>query len=209
MTHRGFIVVVSAPSGGGKTTICKAVLERQQRAILSVSATTRPRAQGEREGIDYLFVSQEVFRSKIDQGAFAEWAEVHGHLYGTLSDTVRAAIDRGGILILDIDIEGAQQIRAAFPDSVSIFIVPPSLRVLEERLRARGRDTQEAIENRLLRVAREMKEIARYDYVVINDDFDGAVDQVDAIFTAEGCRRERLEWEWEGEDLVGGPLHVE
>ncbi len=207
MTQRGFIVVVSAPSGGGKTTICQAVLKRRKRAILSVSATTRPQCPGEREGIDYLFVSEEVFRSRIEEGAFAEWAEVHGHLYGTLSDTVRAAMEQGRILILDIDVEGAQQIRAAFPDSVSIFIVPPSLRVLEERLRARRRDTQEAIEHRLLRVAREMKEIVRYDYVVVNDDFDRAVDQVEAIFTAEGCRRERLEWE--GEDSMGGPLHVE
>ena len=200
MTHRGFIVLVSAPSGGGKTTICQAVLKRRKRAILSVSATTRSQCPGEREGIDYLFVSEEVFRSRIEEGAFAEWAEVHGHLYGTLSDTVRAAMEQGRILILDIDVEGAQQIRAAFPDSVSIFIVPPSLRVLEERLRARGRDTQEAIENRLLRVAREMKEIVRYDYVVVNDDLERAVDQVEAILTAEGCRRERLEWEWEGAD---------
>ena len=184
-------MVVSSPSGGGKTTILKAVLKRRQRAILSVSATTRPPCPGEREGIDYLFVSEELFRSRIKEGAFAEWAEVHGHLYGTLSDTVQAAIDQGRILILDIDIEGTRQIRAAFPDSVSIFIVPPSLRVLEERLRARGRDTQEAIENRLRRVAREMAEIVRYDYVVVNDEVERAVDQVDAIFAAETCRRER------------------
>ncbi|MCD6335552.1 MAG: guanylate kinase [Candidatus Latescibacteria bacterium] len=206
MTHRGFIVVISAPSGGGKTTICRAVLKRQKQATLSVSVTTRPQRAGERDGIDYLFVSEEVFRNRIEEGAFAEWAEVHGHLYGTLSNTVRAAMDEGRILILDIDVEGAQQIRAVFPDSVSIFIVPPSLRVLEERLRARGRDTQEDIENRLLRVAREMKEIVRYDYVVVNDDLERAVDQVEAIFTAEGCRRERLEWEWEGADQIRGPL---
>ena len=186
-------MVVSAPSGGGKTTILKAVLKRRKRAVLSVSATTRPQCPGEREGIDYLFVSEEIFQSRIKEGAFAEWAEVHGHLYGTLTDTVRTAIDHGRILILDIDIEGARQIRAAFPDSVSIFIVPPSLRVLEERLRARGRDTQEAIENRLRRVAREMAEIVRYDYVVVNDEVERAVDQVDAIFTAETCRRERRE----------------
>ena len=202
-------MAISAPSGGGKSTICRAVLKRNKQAILSVSATTRPKTLGEREGIDYFFVSEEVFRRRIEEGAFAEWADVHGHLYGTLSDTVRAAIDQGGILILDIDIEGTRQIRAASPDSVSIFIAPPSLRVLEERLRARGRDTREAIEKRLLRVAREMKEIVRYDYVVVNDDFERAVDQVEAIFTAEGCRRERLEWEWEGGDSMGGPLRGE
>jgi guanylate kinase len=202
-------VVVSAPSGGGKTTICKGVLKRRKRATLSVSATTRPQCPGEREGIDYHFVSEEVFRSRIKEGAFAEWAEVHGHLYGTLSDTVRTAIDHDRILILDIDIEGARQIRAAFPDSVSIFVVPPSLRVLEERLRARGRDTQEAIENRLRRVAREMAEIVRYDYVVVNDEVERAVDQVEAIFTAEASRRERLASEGKGGNSMDGPLHVE
>ncbi len=202
-------MLISAPSGGGKTTICRAVLKRNKRAILSVSATTRPRAPGEREGIDYFFVSEEVFRRRIEEGTFVEWADVHGHLYGTLSDTVQAAIDQGRILILDIDIEGAEQVRAVFPDSVSIFIAPPSLRVLEERLRARGRDTREAIENRLLRVVREMEEIVRYDYVVINDDFERAVNQVEAIFTAEGCRRERLEWKWEAGDSMSGPLRVE
>jgi len=196
--HKGFIVVVSAPSGGGKTSICRAILKRQKRAVLSISATTRPRGPGEREGVDYFFVPEETFRRKIERGEFAEWAEVHGHLYGTLSSTIRdAIIQKGRILVLDIDVEGARQIRAAFPDCVRIFVMPPSLRVLEERLRARGRDTDEDIESRLRRVSREMAEIVHYDYVVVNDVFDRAVEQVDAIFTAEACRRERLELEWE------------
>jgi len=194
--YKGFIVAVSSPSGGGKTSICRAVVKRQKRAVLSVSATTRPRGPGEREGVDYFFVSEETFRRKIEEGEFAEWAEVHGYLYGTLSSTVRDVIQRGGILVLDIDVEGAKQIRAAFPDCVGIFLVPPSLRVLEERLRARRRDTDQEIAHRLRRVPREMAEIARYDYVVVNDLLDRAVDEVDAIFTAEGCRRERLELQW-------------
>ena len=193
MTCKGFIVVVSAPSGGGKTSVCREVVKRQERAVLSVSVTTRPKRPGEREGVDYFFVSEETFRRKIERGAFAEWAEVHGYLYGTLSGTVRDAIQRGRILVLGIDVEGAKQIGADFPDCVRIFIVPPSLRILEERLRARGRDTDEDIEHRLRRAPREMAEIVWYDYVVVNDVFDRAVDQVDAILTAEGCRRERLE----------------
>ncbi|MFH1009578.1 MAG: guanylate kinase [Candidatus Latescibacterota bacterium] len=195
MTHRGFIVILSAPSGGGKTTICREVVRRQEKAVLSISETTRPKTSGERNGTDYHFVSEEAFRSRIGQGAFAEWAEVHGHLYGTLSDTIRAEIGQGSILVLDIDVQGARQIKAAFPDSVGIFIVPPSMDVLEQRLRARRRDTEEDIARRLRHVAREMEEIVRYDYVVVNDDFDRAVDQVSAIFTAEACRRDRLEWE--------------
>ena len=196
MRYKGFIVTVSSPSGGGKTSICRTVVKRQKRAVLSVSATTRPKGPGERKGVDYLFVSEETFRRKIEEGEFAEWAEVHGYLYGTLSSTVRDVIERGEILVLDIDVEGAKQIRAAFPDCVGIFLVPPSLCVLEDRLRARRRDTEQEIAHRLQRVPREMAEIARYDYVVVNDLFDQAVDRVDAIFTAEGCRRERLEMQW-------------
>ncbi|RKY65669.1 MAG: guanylate kinase [Candidatus Latescibacterota bacterium] len=184
---RGFLVVFSAPSGAGKSTIVREVLRRKPvpGMELSISATTRPRRPGEEEGRDYYFLSEEEFESRRERGEFVEWAEVHGHLYGTLRRTVEEALEEGKVLLLEIDVQGARQIRRAFPESVSVFVAPPSLEVLEKRLRERGRDPEEDIERRLEAAPKELSEAGSYDYIVVNEDLEEAVRAVEAILVAE------------------------
>ncbi|RKY58905.1 MAG: guanylate kinase [Candidatus Latescibacterota bacterium] len=184
---RGFLVVFSAPSGAGKSTIVREVLRRKPvpGMELSISATTRPRRPGEEEGRDYYFLSEEEFESRRERGEFVEWAEVHGHLYGTLRRTVEEALEEGKVLLLEIDVQGARQIRRAFPESVSVFVAPPSLEVLEKRLRERGRDPEEDIERRLEAAPKELSEAGYYDYIVVNEDLEEAVRAVEAILVAE------------------------
>ncbi|HDH99817.1 MAG TPA: guanylate kinase [Firmicutes bacterium] len=184
---RGFLVVFSAPSGAGKSTIVREVLRRKPvpGMELSISATTRPRRPGEEEGRDYYFLSEEEFKSRRERGEFVEWAEVHGHLYGTLRRTVEEALEEGKVLLLEIDVQGARQIRRAFPESVSVFVAPPSLEVLEKRLRERGRDPEEDIERRLEAAPKELSEAGYYDYIVVNEDLEEAVRAVEAILVAE------------------------
>jgi len=180
-------VVFSAPSGAGKSTIVREVLRRKPvpGMELSISATTRPRRPGEEEGRDYYFLSEEEFESRRERGEFVEWAEVHGHLYGTLRRTVEEALEEGKVLLLEIDVQGARQIRRAFPESVSVFVAPPSLEVLEKRLRERGRDPEEDIERRLEAAPKELSEAGYYDYIVVNEDLEEAVRAVEAILVAE------------------------
>jgi len=180
-------VVFSAPSGAGKSTIVREVLRRKPvpGMELSISATTRPRRPGEEEGRDYYFLSEEEFKSRRERGEFVEWAEVHGHLYGTLRRTVEEALEEGKVLLLEIDVQGARQIRRAFPESVSVFVAPPSLEVLEKRLRERGRDPEEDIERRLEAAPKELSEAGYYDYIVVNEDLEEAVRAVEAILVAE------------------------
>lgn len=180
-------MVFSAPSGAGKSTIVREVLRRKPvpGMELSISATTRPRRPGEEEGRDYYFLSEEEFESRRERGEFVEWAEVHGHLYGTLRRTVEEALEEGKVLLLEIDVQGARQIRRAFPESVSVFVAPPSLEVLEKRLRERGRDPEEDIERRLEAAPKELSEAGYYDYIVVNEDLEEAVRAVEAILVAE------------------------
>lgn len=180
-------MVFSAPSGAGKSTIVREVLRRKPvpGMELSISATTRPRRPGEEEGRDYYFLSEEEFKSRRERGEFVEWAEVHGHLYGTLRRTVEEALEEGKVLLLEIDVQGARQIRRAFPESVSVFVAPPSLEVLEKRLRERGRDPEEDIERRLEAAPKELSEAGYYDYIVVNEDLEEAVRAVEAILVAE------------------------
>jgi len=152
---------------------------------LSISVTTRPRRPGEEEGRDYYFLSEEEFKSRRERGEFVEWAEVHGHLYGTLRRTVEEALEEGKVLLLEIDVQGARQIRRAFPENVSVFVAPPSLEVLEKRLRERGRDPEEDIERRLEAAPMELSEAGYYDYIVINEDLEESVRAVEAILMAE------------------------
>jgi len=190
---RGFLVVFSAPSGAGKSTIVREILKRSPvpGMVLSVSATTRPKRPGEQEGKDYYFLSEEEFRERIRKGEFVEWAQVHGYLYGTLRTTVKEALERGKVLLLEIDVQGARQVRRAFPDSVLVFVAPPSLEILGERLRARGRDPEEEIQRRLEVAPRELSEAENYDYIVVNRELEEAVKTVEAILIAEyhrACR---------------------
>jgi len=196
-----FPIVMSAPSGGGKTTIARKLLERRTDVGYSVSCTTRAPRPGERDGVDYHFLSRHEFDVKASHGEFAEWAEVHGNRYGTLRSAIREVMEAGKHVMLDIDVQGARQVTAAFPESVTIFIVPPSVEVLVARLMGRKSESEEALALRLRNARIELLEAERYQYVVENDDLEHAVRQVAAILDAESVKRERLPAL--GEQVVG------
>ncbi len=194
--RRGILLVVSAPSGGGKTTLVKSAMAAEPSLQLSVSCTTRKPRDGEVDGVDYRFVSQQNFREFLDEGEFVEWAEVFDHAYATPRTPLDAAIGEGRDILLDVDIQGARSLRKAYPkDAVGIFVMPPSAAVLETRLRARGTDDEAQIARRLARVREEVsaaREVGVYDYLVVNDDRDKAVDDLLSIIRAERCRQGRL-----------------
>jgi guanylate kinase len=187
------VVVVSAPSGAGKSTVLDHVLKRSPGLRFSVSHTTRAPRAGETEGIHYHFVGREAFEALKDAGALLEWAKVHGELYGTGRAELEAARRDGVDLLLDLDVQGAAQVRVAIPDAVSIFLLPPSYEALEKRLRGRGADDEATIERRLARAAEEVQLYRHYDYVVVNDDIDRCVAAVNTIIAAAGCRTSRAE----------------
>jgi len=187
-----FLLVLSSPSGGGKTTIARKLVSNRGDLGYSISATTRAPRNGEREGEDYYFVPRDEFMRRVNAGAFLEWAEYSGNLYGTL----RAEIDRIHAerhhTVLDIDVQGARQLRGNSAGAVEVFVLPPSGASLADRLVRRNTETAEALRRRLERAAEEMLAAGEYDYVIVNDDLDHAVQQVDAIIEAESRRARRL-----------------
>jgi guanylate kinase len=186
-----FPVILSSPSGGGKTTIAHQLLASRKDVGYSVSCTTRPPRGGEVDGRDYHFRSLEAFRRGQAAGEFAESAEVHGHLYGTLRAEVERVLSEGKHVIMDIDVQGTKQFFAAFPDSVLIFILPPSAEALIERLTARGTEDPKSLIRRLRSAKDELKAIDLYPYVVVNDRIDSAVAAISSIIDAEGVKRSR------------------
>jgi guanylate kinase len=186
-----FPVILSSPSGGGKTTIAQKLLSLRQDLGYSVSCTTRPPREGEVNGRDYHFLGVEKFKRGQDAGDFAESAEVHGHLYGTLRAEVARVLSSGRHVIMDIDVQGAQQFSAAFPESVLIFILPPSADALIERLTARGTEDAKSLIRRFRSAKEELKSIDLYEYVVVNDRIDSAVAAISSIIDAEGLKRSR------------------
>jgi guanylate kinase len=182
-TAPGVLLVLSAPSGAGKTTLAHLYRERHPDAVFSVSATTRAPRGGERDGVDYHFVSAERFQSLVAAGAFAEWAEVHGSHYGTLRPTVDEALRRGRVAIFDIDVQGGEQIKAAYPrEACTVFVLPPDAAELERRLRGRHTDSDAVIERRLAAARAEIaRGLASYEYVVVNDVLEEACRRVAAI----------------------------
>lgn len=180
----GRAFVISAPSGTGKTTVCREVVRRDPRVVFSVSHTTRPQRAGERNGVDYHFVDEREFRRLAERGAFLEFAEYNGRLYGTSWDAVEHPLREGLDVLLEIDIQGARQVRDRRPESILIFLLPPSFEALEERLRARGTDSPETIEQRLAIAAQELQAASWFRYWVVNEELDAAVADVLAILHA-------------------------
>jgi guanylate kinase len=178
------LIVISAPSGAGKTTLCAQLLKEIPTLVLSISCTTRAPRGNEKHGHEYFFLTLEDFQAKIQSQAFAEWAEVHGNYYGTLKATIEENLSKGKSVLLDIDVQGADLLRKSFSGRVAtIFISPPNLEELERRLRARGTDSEESIQKRLKNAAREMKEAQRFDLVLVNDSFDHAYTQLKQFVT--------------------------
>ncbi|MBQ9124773.1 MAG: guanylate kinase [Acholeplasmatales bacterium] len=192
LNERGLLVVISGPSGVGKGTVRKALFDMPKHNLTySVSMTTRKMRPGEVNGVDYYFVSKEEFEQKIKDGKLLEHAEFVGNYYGTPLDKVNEQLDKGNEVVLEIEVEGAQQVKNKMPDCVSIFIVPPGKEALYERLRARGTESEEIIQQRIEKANREFKKAYLYDYIVVNDEVSNAADRIMAIIRAEHAKTER------------------
>ncbi len=187
------VIVITAPSGAGKTTVIRRLLETDSRLHYSVSVTTRPRRENEVHGRDYFFLSEAEFRKHLDAGEFAEWAVVHDHLYGTLKSQIEENLAAGRHVVMDVDVQGAEQLRHTCRAGVFIYLAPPSLAELERRLRERGTEDPAALERRLTNAREELRRLPRFDYLVLNDDLERSVSSVRAIIEAEEHRIERLD----------------
>lgn len=192
LANRTFPVILSAPSGGGKTTIARMLGERRDDIAFSISATTRPPRHYEQDGRDYWFVPEDEFLRMTYEGELVEWARVHGNLYGTPLANLDRAVEAGKYLVLDIDVQGARQVRERVPDAVLIFILPPSGSVLADRLLGRGSEDHEAMRRRLSNAGDEIATASEFDYVITNADLEATVDAVEAILAAESRRGTRI-----------------
>ena len=189
---KGFLLVISGPSGCGKGTLCKKILERNEKLIFSVSATTRMPRRGETNGINYFFINKERFSNMIEEKEFLEYANVHGNLYGTPKQFVLEQVEKGEIVILEIDVQGALQVKEAYPEAVFVFLLPPSMSELKNRIKKRGTESEKDIDIRLKNAFEELKFIDEYDYIVINDELIEAVEKTEAIIIAEKLKVRRL-----------------
>ena len=193
---KGCLFIISAPSGTGKTTLCRKLVSSIPNLHFSVSCTTRNPRPDEKDGTDYLFISRDVFQQMIDGGEFLEWAEVHGALYGTSKKKVRELLQAGIDVLLDIDTQGAAQIRKTKQEGVFIFILPPSLQTLKERLEMRMTDSKEQVEERLKKAVVEIKSYSQYDYVIINDTIEVAFRQLKAIVISQNMSTKVFNPQW-------------
>ena len=189
------VFIISAPSGSGKSTLVHRLLESDGNLLFSISFTTRaPRGQ-ERDGVDYNFISREEFEARIERGEFLEHAQVFDNYYGTHRGFLDRAAQEGKDLVLDIDVQGARQLKVRLPEAVSIFVLPPSREILEQRLRARSQDSEAVIQRRLKGAAEEVRNYSQYDYVLINREIDSSVERLGSIVQAERLKRKRMEEE--------------
>lgn len=192
--NTGQIIVISAPSGAGKGTIIKKLLENNSKnRWLSVSATSRKPREGEKEGINYYYITEEEFKKRIKEDYFLEYTNYAGNYYGTPKEYIKEKITKGIDVILEIEIEGANNIKKLIPEALFIFIMPPSLKELVRRLKGRGTETNEKIIKRFNAAYKEVNEVTKYNYVVVNDELDTAVDKIESIIKAEKCRVDRIE----------------
>jgi guanylate kinase len=185
---RGLLFIVSAPSGTGKTTLVERLVQLTPGLRMSRSYTSRPARPGERHGVDYNFITREEFDAMVREGAFLEWADIYGNLYGTAVADTERSLASGEDLVLVIDVQGARQVRSRGLENIGVFVLPPSARILETRLRGRSKDSEDQIGRRLEVACREVEDFATYDYVVINDEVDACVDRLRAIVLAERAR---------------------
>ncbi|MEO3947540.1 guanylate kinase [Gorillibacterium sp. CAU 1737] len=190
--ERGILIVLSGPSGVGKGTVCSALRGRTEDLIYSVSATTRTPREGEREGVNYFYRSKEQFLSMIEKDELLEWAEYVGNYYGTPKEFVVKTLDEGKDIILEIDVQGALTVKQKFPEGVFLFLLPPSFDELESRIIGRGTESEDVIADRMKAARYEMELVKHYDYAIVNDQVDLACGRIQAILTAEHCKRERF-----------------
>ncbi len=196
MNRKGILFIISAPSGAGKTTLCSRLQNICSGLKISVSYTTRNPRQGEIDGVHYFFVKEKNFNKMISNGEFAEWAKVHDNLYGTSKGKIDEMVTQGFDVLLDIDVQGGKQIKENIPDSVQIFILPPNMKVLEERLRNRMSDSEDIILRRISRAQVEIEEYKRYDYVIVNNTLDEALFELKSIVLAERAKVSRADHKW-------------
>lgn len=189
---KGVLIVISGPSGAGKGTICKELIEKHDNIYISVSATTRSPRVGEVDGVNYYFLSKEEFKEKVNENGFIEYANVHGNYYGTPKLNVEKMLNEGKDVILEIDIQGALQVKENFEEGVFIFILPPSMEELKRRIIKRGSETEESLMTRFKNAYKEINYVSKYNYAVVNDTLDLAVSKVEAIINAERCRVDRI-----------------
>ncbi|MDH4099662.1 MAG: guanylate kinase [Nitrospirota bacterium] len=201
---KGLLIVVSAPSGAGKTSLCQELTRTLPNLTHSISYTTRAPRNGEVNGKDYWFVSVETFEKMVAERAFAEWARVHQNLYGTALATLDDMRNKGKDVILDIDTQGAMQLREKMPDGAYIFILPPSMEILEERLRKRQSDREDEIQRRMAKAREEIAAYSSYDYIVVNEEFQTALAELKAIVTAEKCKVAYINNSWVDTTFLGG-----
>lgn len=199
--NNGSLFVVSAPSGAGKTTLCQKLISIMPNITHSISHTTRPPRPGEQDGKDYFFLSEDEFRRMAGKGEFAEWAEVHGNLYGTAKHTLTETLKAGTSVILDVDTEGARQLRESFSDGIFIFILPPTMKALRERLGGRMSDSPKEIQRRIGRAVHEIRDYTLYNYVIINNIFEEALKELEAVVVTRGLVAEKVDPEWVQENF--------
>lgn len=190
--RKGLPIVISAPSGAGKSSIAAQIIKKTSRTVASISCTTRAPRPGEKNGVDYTFLTVDEFKKRIEQGDFLEWAEVHENYYGTPLSHLKEQLESGHDVILTIDPQGAMSLKRFYPDGIYIFVVPPSWDDLLKRLKKRNTDDYTSLQTRISNAKKELTYLSHYDYLVINDDLDDAVDQTRAIISAEHCRLVRI-----------------